>query len=64
MSPTTCSLNVAGNLARVYTTCILIQDRLLLTGILIQGVLNLILLLQALDTARKLQASSNKLCTP
>ncbi|GAX75274.1 hypothetical protein CEUSTIGMA_g2719.t1 [Chlamydomonas eustigma] len=63
LSPTTCLLNVAGNLARVYTTCILTQDRLLLAGILIQGVLNLILLLQALATEKKFNANSSKLST-
>ena len=50
MSTTTCWLNVAGNLARLYTTFVLTHDLLLGAGMLIQFFLNTILLVQARGT--------------
>lgn len=46
LSVTSCALNVAGNTARIFTTCVLTGDVLLLTSSLTQGCLNSILLWQ------------------
>ena len=49
----TCLLNVAGNLARLFTTFVLTRDVLLGAGMLVQLVLNAILLVQAMATDKK-----------
>lgn len=50
LSVTTCGLNVAGNVIRLFTTSVLTQDWSLLAGAGIQGVMNSILLYQSLRT--------------
>ncbi len=50
LSVTTCLLNVAGNAARAFTTVVLTGDMLLLSGTLVQGALNGILLYQSVRT--------------
>jgi PQ loop repeat len=50
LSLLTCLLNVLGNAARIFTTIVLVKDGLLLTGAMVQGCLNSVLLWQTVDT--------------
>lgn len=52
LSPITCGLNVAGCIARMYTTLVLTKDTLLLVSCATQGVLHCILLYQTIETMR------------
>lgn len=60
LSITSTGLSVAGNLARVFTTLILVKDTKILASAASQLALNGILLWQTLDTARQ----SSQLSTP
>jgi hypothetical protein len=48
LSSTTCGLNLAGNAARAFTSVVLTQDVLMLSGALTQGAMNSMLLYQSL----------------
>ena len=52
LSKTTCWLNVAGNVARLYTTFVLTRDLLLGVYVLIQLFLNVILLIQTIGSQK------------
>lgn len=53
LSILTCMLNLAGNVARVFTTLVLTQDKLIMAGTVLGVVLNTILLVQTLQTAHR-----------
>ncbi|CAG9466976.1 unnamed protein product [Pedinophyceae sp. YPF-701] len=63
LSGATCALNLAGNVARVFTTAVLTQDRLMLVAAATQGVLNLTLLLQCYGTAKREQEDAQLTAT-
>lgn len=50
LSLTTCILNIAGNVARVFTTWVLTKDMLILWGYVLLLCLNLVLLVQTAAT--------------
>lgn len=58
LSALTCGLNLAGNVARVFTTLVLTGDGLNLVGALVQGALNSTLLAQCLATRRRAKAAA------
>ncbi|KAL3131157.1 PQ-loop repeat-containing protein 3 [Trebouxia sp. C0009 RCD-2024] len=53
LSIATCILNLAGNLARVFTTLVLTKDKLIMAGTALGVVLNSVLLAQSLQTAHR-----------
>ncbi len=55
LSASSCAMNLAGNLARVYTTVVLTGDALVLGGALVMALLNATLLQQALGSRTERQ---------
>ncbi|KAK9917396.1 hypothetical protein WJX75_003898 [Coccomyxa subellipsoidea] len=55
LSPVTSGLNLAGNLARTFTTLVLTQDLINLAGTLVQAILNGILVWQSVSSAKRMQ---------
>ena len=58
LSLTSCLLSVAGNVGRLFTTLMLVDDVLVLAGAVIQLILNGILLAQTTATALELRRGS------
>mmetsp|Transcript_14109 Transcript_14109/g.40092 ORF Transcript_14109/g.40092 Transcript_14109/m.40092 type:complete len:106 (-) Transcript_14109:3-320(-) len=50
LSLTTCVLNFAGNLVRIFTTLVMTQDLIILVGFGLNLIVNTTLMLQCLDT--------------
>ncbi|EFN55940.1 hypothetical protein CHLNCDRAFT_145227 [Chlorella variabilis] len=58
LSLISCGLSLAGNLARIFTTAILVRDPIILGSATTQAMLNGVLTWQCIDTARRLGGSS------
>lgn len=58
LSSTTCLINLSGNLTRLFTTLVLMGDRLVLASNISQGILNSILLYQTIMTKLRSRSSA------